>query len=72
MLIKVYCPQQEIHALEQELLNLSMKESEVAAYTSRYNYLANFCPGIIDSEYKKMERYICRLTPLVQGLVATF
>ncbi|XP_052619831.1 uncharacterized protein LOC128126133 [Lactuca sativa] len=69
MMTKVYCPRQEIQALEQELWNLTMQGSEVAAYTSRFEDLATLCPGMVPSEDKKTERYIWGLASPVQDLV---
>ncbi|KAL7598104.1 hypothetical protein Lser_V15G22439 [Lactuca serriola] len=69
MMTKVYCPRQEIQALEQELWNLTMQGSEVAAYTSRFEDLATLCPGMVPSEDKKTERYIWGLASPVQGLI---
>ncbi|XP_052627224.1 uncharacterized protein LOC128133733 [Lactuca sativa] len=71
LMTKEYCPRQEIQALEQELWNLVMKGSEVAAYTFRFNDLANLCPGMVTPEDRKIERYIWGLASPVQGLVTT-
>nr|KAJ0198575.1 hypothetical protein LSAT_V11C700368790 [Lactuca sativa] len=59
----------EIQALEQELWNLTMQGFEIAACTSRFNELANLCPGMVPSEDKKIKRYIWGLASPVQGLV---
>ncbi|KAI3790531.1 hypothetical protein L2E82_03636 [Cichorium intybus] len=69
IMIEEYCPRQEIQTLEQELWNLTMKGSEVTAYTSRFNDLASLCPGMVNPEYKKTEKYIWGLASPVQGLV---
>lgn len=49
-----------------------MEESEVSAYTSRFNYISNLCLVIVYSKYKKTKTYIWGLTPPVHVLVATF
>lgn len=69
MMIKEYCPRQEVSALVQELWNLTMKGLEVASYTPQFNDLANICPGIVSPKYKKIERYIRVLASQIQGLV---
>nr|KAJ0217154.1 hypothetical protein LSAT_V11C300141710 [Lactuca sativa] len=46
-----------------------MQGSEIAAYTSRFNDLANLFLGMVPSEDKKIERYIWGLTSPLQGLV---
>ena len=69
MMIEKYCLWQEDHTLEQELWNLTMKGSEVNAYTSRFNDFANLCLVVVNPEYKKSTRYIWGLSSLVQGQV---
>nr|KAJ0226254.1 hypothetical protein LSAT_V11C100045850 [Lactuca sativa] len=58
MLVEEYCPREEIHKLEQELWTLTMKGSQINAYTTRFNDLAVTCPALVTLEYKKIERYI--------------
>lgn len=48
-----------------------MKDLGVTVYTSRFNYLANLYPRIVNPKYKKFETYISGLAPLVQSLVTT-
>nr|KAJ0185353.1 hypothetical protein LSAT_V11C900506610 [Lactuca sativa] len=67
LMTKEYCPRQEIQALEQDLWNLVMKGSEVAAYTSRFNDLANICPGMVTPEDRKIERSGDGIQTLRQG-----
>ena len=69
MLIEEYCPRNEVQNLEQEFWNLSMKGSDIAGYTLRFNELATLCPGMVTPEYKKIERYIWGLAPQIQGMV---
>ncbi|KAI3510702.1 hypothetical protein L1887_17835 [Cichorium endivia] len=69
MLTEEYCPRNEVQKLEQELWTLTMKGSDVKAYTSRYNDLATLCPGLVTPEYKKIERYVWGLAPQIQGMV---
>ena len=64
-----YCPRGEVQILEQQLCNLTMKDSDIAAYTARFSDLAILCPGMVTSESKKVERYIWGLTPPIQGNV---
>ncbi|KAL7614378.1 hypothetical protein Lser_V15G06797 [Lactuca serriola] len=58
ILVEEYSPSEEIHMLEQELWTLTMKDSEIKAYTARFNDLAVMCPALVTPEYKKIERYI--------------
>ena len=58
MIIEEYCPRSEMQGFEQELCNLTMKDSEIAAYINRFNDLAVLCPGMVTPGYKRIERYI--------------
>ena len=69
MLVEEYCPRNEVQNLEQEFWNLSMKGSDIAGYTQRFNELATLSPGMVTPEYKKIERYIWGLAPQIQGMV---
>ncbi|XP_023754914.2 uncharacterized protein LOC111903370 [Lactuca sativa] len=69
MLVEEYCPREEIHKLEQELWTLTMKRSEIKAYTARFNDLALMCPTLMTLEYKKIERYIWGLASQLKGMV---
>ncbi|XP_023764001.1 uncharacterized protein LOC111912502 [Lactuca sativa] len=64
LLLAEYFPRGELQKLEHELLNLKMKGSDIAAYTSRFDDLALLCPRMVTPEYKKIERFIWRLTQL--------
>lgn len=58
--------------LEQELWNLTMQDAHIAAYASRFNDFAIFCPSLVTPEYKKVERCIWALLQPIQGLVTAF
>lgn len=60
LLLEEYCPRGEIKKLEQELWNLKMVGSDLAAYTARFSDLSALCPGMVNPEPKKVERYIWR------------
>lgn len=57
LMIKEYSPREEMHKLEQEMWNLTMKEANVSTYTNYFNELATLYPGMVTTEYK-IERYI--------------
>ena len=56
MLLEEYCPRSEVQKLEQEFWNLTMKGSDIQAYTTRFTELAVLCPGMVSPKYKKVER----------------
>ena len=72
MMITEYCPRSELQKLEQELWNLTMQGSNIAAYTSRFNELAILCPGMVTPVSKKIERYIWGLAAQIQNSVTAF
>lgn len=69
MLLAEYCPREEVQKLESELWNLTMKGSDIEAYTTRFNDLSVLCPHMVTPKLKKVERYIWGLTCPIQGHV---
>ncbi|KAL7596135.1 hypothetical protein Lser_V15G31193 [Lactuca serriola] len=64
-----YCPRGEIQKMEQELWNLTIQNSNIDVYISRFSDLSLLCPRMITSEEKKIERFIWGLTEPIQGNV---
>ena len=58
LMLAEYCPHGKMQKLEQELWNLKIKGSDIAAYTARFSDLALLCPGLVTPESKKVKRYI--------------
>ena len=52
-----------------EFWNLTMKGSDLTNYSNRFNDLAVLCPGMVDPEYKMVEKFILGLAPEIQGMV---
>ncbi|KAL4556177.1 hypothetical protein LXL04_038820 [Taraxacum kok-saghyz] len=48
--------------------NLTIKGSEVKAYTTRFTPLAILCSVVVTPVYKKVERYLWGLAPQIQGM----
>ncbi|KAL7616236.1 hypothetical protein Lser_V15G04375 [Lactuca serriola] len=55
MLMVEYSPRGEVHKMEQELWNLTVRNSDIDAYISRFSELTLLCPDMITSEGKKIE-----------------
>src|SRR6187200_225993 len=72
MMIEEYCPRSELQKLEQELWNLTMKGSDITAYTNRFNDLSVLCPAMVTTLAKKIERYIWGLSAQIQNSVTAF
>ena len=68
MLLAEYYPRSEVRKLEQEFWNLSMKGFDIQAYNTRFTELAVLCPGMVNPEYKKVERYIWGLAPHIESI----
>ncbi|GKB97692.1 putative reverse transcriptase domain-containing protein [Tanacetum coccineum] len=64
-----YCPQDEIKELEIELWNLKVKESDVPAYTERFQELTLICTKFVANETEKVDKYISRLPGNIYGNV---
>ncbi|KAK1411706.1 hypothetical protein QVD17_38266 [Tagetes erecta] len=69
MLIKEYCPRNELQKAETEFWDLTMEGAEVRAYTSKFNDLARLVPRMVTPEYVRIERYIWGLAPQIRGMV---
>ncbi|GJT92622.1 putative reverse transcriptase domain-containing protein [Tanacetum coccineum] len=58
MMMEEFCPDEEVQRLENELRNLKLRDTNIAAYTQRFNELALLCPEAVPTEKKKVELYI--------------
>ncbi|GJT51248.1 putative reverse transcriptase domain-containing protein [Tanacetum coccineum] len=67
MMKEEFCPPEEIQTMEIELWNLRVKDSNIAAYTQRFNELILLCPDSVLNEKKKIEAYIRGLPKNVKG-----
>nr|GEW24689.1 putative reverse transcriptase domain-containing protein [Tanacetum cinerariifolium]GEY95245.1 putative reverse transcriptase domain-containing protein [Tanacetum cinerariifolium] len=56
-----YCPQGEIKKLEIELWNLKVEESNVSAYTKRFQELTLIYTKFVANETEKIEKYVSGL-----------
>ncbi|GKF26743.1 putative reverse transcriptase domain-containing protein [Tanacetum coccineum] len=53
--------------MEVELWNLRVKDSNISAYTQRFNELILLCPDSVPNEKKKVEAYIRGLPENIKG-----
>ncbi|GKA67693.1 putative reverse transcriptase domain-containing protein [Tanacetum coccineum] len=67
MMLKEFSPSEEIQRLENELRSLKFRDTNIAAYTQRFNELALLCPEAVPSEKKKVELYIKGLPKNIKG-----
>ncbi|GJW15690.1 putative reverse transcriptase domain-containing protein [Tanacetum coccineum] len=67
MMREEFCPPEEIQRMEVELWNLRVKDSNISAYTQRFNELVLLCPKMVSSEKKKVEAYLRGLPENIKG-----
>ncbi|GKA08166.1 reverse transcriptase domain-containing protein [Tanacetum coccineum] len=58
LMIEVYSPRNKIQKLENELRNLTLKGTDVAGYTQRFQELALLYPKMVPDEEEKIERML--------------
>ncbi|GJY14614.1 putative reverse transcriptase domain-containing protein [Tanacetum coccineum] len=67
MMREEFCPPEEIQRMEVELWNLRVKDSNISAYTQRFNELILLCPKMVPSKKKKVEAYLRGLPENIKG-----
>nr|GEV25428.1 hypothetical protein [Tanacetum cinerariifolium] len=60
-----------IPKLEDELRSLKLRDTNIAAYTQRFNELVILCPEAVPTEKKKVEAYIKGLPENIKGEVTS-
>nr|GEU87352.1 reverse transcriptase domain-containing protein [Tanacetum cinerariifolium] len=69
ILIKKYCPQNEIKKMEDEFYNLTIKGNDLKTYIRRFQELAILCPDMVPNSEKHMEVFIGGLPRSIDGNV---
>ncbi|GKB21690.1 putative reverse transcriptase domain-containing protein [Tanacetum coccineum] len=67
MMMEEFCPDEEVQRLENELRSLKLRDTNIAAYTQRFNELALLCPEAVPTEKKRVELYIKGLPENIKG-----
>nr|GFB58258.1 reverse transcriptase domain-containing protein [Tanacetum cinerariifolium] len=67
MVMEEFCPDEEVQRLENELRSLKLRDTNIAAYTQRFNELVLLCPEAVPSEKNKVEAYIKALPENIKG-----
>ncbi|GJR15621.1 putative reverse transcriptase domain-containing protein [Tanacetum coccineum] len=67
MMLEEFCPSEEIQRLENELRSLKWRDTNITAYTKRFNELVLLCPEAVPSEKKKVKLYIKGLPENIKG-----
>nr|GFA49747.1 putative reverse transcriptase domain-containing protein [Tanacetum cinerariifolium] len=56
LMTEVYCPRNEVHKMETELWNLTVKGNDLTAYTQRFQELILLCTRMVPDEEDRVER----------------
>nr|GEX41606.1 putative reverse transcriptase domain-containing protein [Tanacetum cinerariifolium] len=67
VMIDEFFPIEEVQRLEDELRHLKLRDTNIAAYTERFNELALLCLDAVPNEKKKVELYIKGLPEVIKG-----
>ncbi|GJX88182.1 putative reverse transcriptase domain-containing protein, partial [Tanacetum coccineum] len=71
LLMKEYCPNDEIQKLESEFWNHKMVGSNIDGYTARFHELARLVPHMVTPESQRVNRYIRGLAPEIKPHVTS-
>ncbi|GKB51979.1 hypothetical protein Tco_0902732 [Tanacetum coccineum] len=67
MMMEEFCPDEEVQRLENELGSLKLRDTNIAAYTQRFNKLALLCAEAVPTKKNKVELYIKDLPEIIKG-----
>nr|GEW68726.1 putative reverse transcriptase domain-containing protein [Tanacetum cinerariifolium] len=67
MMLEEFYPDEEVHRMEDELRSLKLRDTNIAAYTQRFNELVLLCPEAVPTEKKMVEAYIKGLPKNIKG-----
>nr|GFD31399.1 reverse transcriptase domain-containing protein [Tanacetum cinerariifolium] len=58
MMMEEFCPEEEVQRLEDELRSLKLRDTNITAYTQRFNELVLLCPKAVPSKKRKVKAHI--------------
>nr|GEV61868.1 reverse transcriptase domain-containing protein [Tanacetum cinerariifolium] len=67
LMAEVYCPRNKIQKMESKLWNLTVKNTDLAAYTQRFIELTMMCTKMVLEEEDRVEKFIGGLPDNIQG-----
>ncbi|GKA86647.1 putative reverse transcriptase domain-containing protein [Tanacetum coccineum] len=71
LLMKEYCPDDEIQKLELEFWNHKMVGSDIDGYTARFHELARLVPHMVNPKSQRVNCYIQELAPEIKPHVTS-
>ncbi|GKD70440.1 reverse transcriptase domain-containing protein [Tanacetum coccineum] len=69
LLIKKYCPRNEVKKMEDEFYNMTIKQNDIKTYVRRFQELAVLCPTMVLNSEKLMEVFIGGIPRSIEGNV---
>ncbi|GKC34023.1 putative reverse transcriptase domain-containing protein [Tanacetum coccineum] len=69
LLVKEFCPSNEMEKLDNEFWNHKMVGANHAAYTDKFHELAKLVPHLVTPESSHIKRYIDGLAPEIRGML---
>ncbi|GJV19421.1 zinc finger, CCHC-type, retrotransposon gag domain protein [Tanacetum coccineum] len=69
IIINKFCPEGELKQLEHEFLNLEQRDMSMREYTTRFNEKARFAKHHVQTEEKRIHRYIWGTNSGIRELV---
>nr|GEX07743.1 putative reverse transcriptase domain-containing protein [Tanacetum cinerariifolium] len=67
IMLEEFCPDKEVHRMEDELKSLKLRDTNIAAYTQKFHELVLLCLEAVPTEKKKVEAYIKGLPENIKG-----
>ncbi|GJV76062.1 putative reverse transcriptase domain-containing protein [Tanacetum coccineum] len=67
MMREEFCPPKEIQRIKVEMWNLRVKDSNISAYTQRFNELVLLCLEMVLSKKKKVKAYLHGFPENIKG-----
>ncbi|GKA73524.1 reverse transcriptase domain-containing protein [Tanacetum coccineum] len=69
LLIKKYCPRNEVKKMEDEFSNMTIKRNDIKTYVRRFQELAVLCPTMVPNSEKLIEVFIGGIPQSIEGNV---
>nr|GFA02562.1 putative reverse transcriptase domain-containing protein [Tanacetum cinerariifolium] len=67
IMMEEFCPDEEVQRMEDVLRSLKLRDTNIVAYTHRFNELVLLCPEVVPTKKKKVEAYIKGLPENIKG-----
>jgi hypothetical protein len=69
LMLKKFCPANEIQKMEVEFWSLEMKGADIMSYNDKFHEIARLVPHLVTPEAKRIQRYIWGLVPQIRSMI---